>query len=378
MENNNPQASQSGDDIAYQEQLTCTGSNPGTPYAALSHGTTTAGLLGATTNNGVGIASYNWSTKVMPLQVLGDDGSGWTSAITKAICYAVDNGAQVINLSLGGPDYDPTLKAAIDYAYEHNVVVVAAAGNCGTGAEAGCNPSKPGQMSYPALYPHVIAVGAVDQTDTKASFSSYGRGLDVVAPGAGTIIAPLIDSRTATFNYTSAYSGSLAGTSFSSPIVASIAALIRSQRPATHVDDVTALIDASARKPASMNGALFNAAYGHGVIDAGAAAAIAAKLATAPPTPPTYAQTGNYISEHMFKPTDTISSGCTTTAASYCTVRFTEASTGYERFLPYQLTSAEGKTGWQWKGTLLDYGEWWGKAEAGALFSPNDYLLFNK
>lgn len=114
------------------------------------------------------------------------------------------------------------------------------------------------------------------------------------------------------------------------------------------------------------------------MIDAGAAATIAAKLASTTAANPTYAQTGNYISEHMFRPTDTMSSGCVAAIGSYCTTRSTEANTGFERYLPYQLVNAEGKTGWQGKGTLLDYGEWWGKAEAGALFSPNDYLLFNK
>lgn len=377
VSNNNPQAGQSGDDIYYQEQLTCTGTNIGNPYAAISHGTSTAGLIGATTNNAIGIASLNWNTKIMPLQALGDDGSGWTSDISLAIRYAVDNGAQIINMSLGGFEIDPTLQGAVDYAYQHNVVVVAAAGNCGTGNEAGCNPAQPGQMMYPALYPHVISVGAIDQTDTRASFSSYGRGLDVVAPGYGTIISTLIDTRTTPFNYTNAYSGSLAGTSFASPIVASIASLIRSQRPGTNADDINALIIASARKPAAMNGATYTAQYGHGIVDAGSAATIAQALQSQSTTP-AYGQTGDYQSEHTFRTTDTLSSGCTVNANSYCTVRWTEPTTGFERYLPYKQAGATGQTGWQWSGVTLSDGEWWGIAQSGVHFSTNDYLLFSK
>lgn len=377
VENNNPQAGQSGDDIFYQEYITCTGSSIGNPYAAVSHGTSTAGLAGAATNNSIGIASLNWNTKIMPLQALGDDGSGWTSDITRAIRYAVDNGAQIINMSLGGPDVDPTLQSAIDYAYQNNVVIVAAAGNCGTGSEAGCDVNKPGQMMYPAIYPHVLSVGATNQSDTRASFSSYGRGLDVVAPGYGSIISPLVDTRTQPYNYTNAYSGSLAGTSFSSPIVASVASLIRSVRPNTSIDDISALLIASARKPSSMNGAIYTSQYGHGIIDAGSAAVIAQALQSQSTTP-TYNQTGNYQSEHTYRAADTLSSGCTISANSYCAIRWTEKATGYERYLPYKQANLAGQTGWQWSGTTLEYGEWWGVAQSGDNFSTTDYLLFAK
>lgn len=377
VENNNPQAGQSGDDIFYQEYITCTGTSIGNPHAAISHGTSTAGLVGATTDNSIGIASLNWNTKIMPLQALGDDGSGWTSDISRAIRYAVDNGAQIINMSLGGPDFDSTLQNAVNYAYQHNVVVVAAAGNCGTGTEAGCDPAKPGQMMYPALYSHVISVGATNQSDARASFSSYGRGLDVVAPGYGSLISSIIDTRSMPYNYTTAYSGSLAGTSFASPIVASVASLIRSQRPSTSVDDVNALVIASARKAAGMNGLTYTTQYGHGVVDAAAAVTIAQTLQAQNATP-TYNQTGNYQSEHTYRAADTLSSGCSTLANSYCTVRWTEQSTGFERYLPYKKTDVNGQSGWQWSGSTLDYGEWWGIAQSGDAFSTKDYLLLAK
>ena len=375
--NNNPQAGQSGDDIVYGEQMTCYGSDPGNPYEAISHGTSAAGLAGATSNNSKGIASLNWNTKIMPLQALGDDGSGWTSRIVTAIRYAVDNGAQVINMSLGGGEIDPSMKAAIQYAYDNNVVAVAAAGNCGTGMEYGCDPSEPAKMLYPALYPHVIAVGATDQNDNRASFSSYGRGLDVVAPGYGSIISPTINTGVTPFNYTSAYSGGLAGTSFASPIVASAASLIRSARPNSSVDDVVALINASARKPSAMSGNIYTTQYGHGVIDAGAAITIANSLQSDTAIP-TYGQTGGPISEHSFRNSDGLSSGCTTSPNGYCTIRFTEYGTGFERFLPYKASNSQGQAGWYWSGSTLDYGDWWGNSINGHGLSTNTYQLLNK
>lgn len=378
LPNNNPMAGQTGDATRYQEYQTCTGTSLGNPYAGIGHGTATAGLAGATTNNGIGIASVNWNTKIMPLQALGDDGSGWTSDITDAIRYAVDNGAQIINLSLGGEDYDAAMKSAVDYAYAHNVVVVASAGNCGTGLKLGCSSTRPGQMMYPALMPHVIAVGATDQNDTRASFSSYGRGLDVVAPGYGTIASSTIDTRSQPFNYTNAYSGGLAGTSFSSPIVASVASLIRSLRPGTSADDIIALIDATARKPSSMGGTLFTTEYGHGVVDANTAATIAARLNSASSATPTYEQTGNFQTEHSFRASDTLPSSCTTASLSACTVHFSEEATGYDRYLPYRAVDTTGQANWLWSGSLLDYGAWWGRAQSGDQLSRNDYVLLNK
>ncbi|QQS22019.1 S8 family serine peptidase [Candidatus Saccharibacteria bacterium] len=379
--NNNPQAGQSGDDIYYQEQQTCSGSNLGDPFVAVSHGTSTAGLVGATTNNGKGIASLNWNTKIMPLQVLGDDGSGWTSTIVAAIYYAVDNGAKIISMSLGGDTKDSAMEAAINYAYSHGVVIVAAAGNCGTGSENGCNPSKPGAMSYPALYSHVIAVGASDANDVRATFSSYGPGLDVVAPGSGAIVSPLISrgatpNDPATFNYTSAYSGSLYGTSFSTPLVASLASLILSFRPSATADEITALIDGSAVKVAGMNSATYTNEYGHGLVNGNTGMTIAASLNSTAGISPTLLQTGDYRSEHSFSTGAAMSSGCTVTASSYCTIRFTN-SQGFERFLPYSLSDSGGMTGWQWSGSLLQNGEWSVRAMQGSRLSPS-YILFSK
>ncbi|HRC27940.1 MAG TPA: S8 family serine peptidase [Candidatus Saccharimonas sp.] len=379
--NNNPQAGMSGDDILYQEDQTCFGINQGDPFAATSHGTSTAGLTGAASNNSKGIATFNWNVKVMPLQVLGDDGSGWTSKIVAGIYYAVDNGADIINMSLGGSAKDSAMEAAINYAYSHGVIVIAAAGNCGTGSENGCDPQKPGAMGYPALYNHVIAVGASDSNDSRASFSSYGPGLDIIAPGSGAIIAPLISrgatpNNPATFNYTTAYSGSLYGTSFAAPVVASMASLIKSIRPVTSPDDITAILDGSATKVGAMNGATYTNQYGHGLVNANTAAAIATSLNSTTPATPKLLQTGDSRSEHSYSPGATMSSGCVAAASTYCTIRLTNPL-GYDRYLPYTLTSSTGNSGWQWSGNILQNGEWSTRAVQGDTRS-GEYVLFSK
>lgn len=346
--------------------------------AALSHGTQTAGLLGAATNNGIGIASANWNTKIMPLQALDDNGNGTTSGVVFAVYYAVDNGATIINMSLGGDVNDPALQKAIDYAYSKNVLVIAAAGNCGTGKELGCNPNTPGAMSYPALSNHVLAVGATDQNDARASFSSYGPGLDVMAPGSGTIISPMIDQSAAPLNYTSAYSANLHGTSFATPVVSGIASLIASLRPGATPDEITAIIDGSARKVSSMNGAIYSAQYGHGVVNADTAMTIKQSFATnVPSADPILAQTGNYKSEHTFDQNSLMSSGCSVAANSYCTIRLTDQTNGFDRYLPYTLANANGKAGWSWPGSTLTNGEW-NVVAVTSNRTSGFYPLFNK
>ncbi len=353
------------------------GSSSAQGIDAISHGTAVAGLLGAQTNNGKGIATYNWQVKVMPLQVLEDSGVGTTSDVVPAIYYAVDNGASVINMSLGGEYNDPALQTAIDYAYANDVVIVAAAGNCGTGTEGGCNPSKPGAMGYPALNNHVIAVGATDSTDARASFSSYGPGLDVVAPGSGTLHSPLINTSTVPYNYASAYSGSLYGTSFASPIVTGIVALIKSVRPSSSVDDIIAIVDGSATKVAGMNGNVYTNEYGHGVINTNTATIIGKSLTETVVATPKLGQTGDSRSEHSFSSGASMSSGCTVAPNTYCTVRIVNATTNYERFLPYNKADANGQTGWSWSGSILANGEWYARANQGETLSGT-YLLFAK
>jgi len=231
----------------------------------VSHGTVTAGLIGAATNNGKGVAAINWGAKILPLQALDDYGEGTTSTVAAAIRYAVNQGAKVINMSLGVTSPDPILKTELDYAQSRDVLIVAAAGNCGSPSSYllnGC--SYAGQMVYPANYSQVLAVGATDSNDQRASFSSYGSNLDVVAPGTGSIRT----TAWSTSNQTSAYTSSLSGTSFSTPIVAGLAALYRSYSSGASAAATASAITGSADKLSSMGGQSFANEYGYGRINA--------------------------------------------------------------------------------------------------------------
>lgn len=331
-----------------------------TAGAAVAHGTEVAGLVGASGNNGTGVTTVNWNTKIMPLQALSDDGPGYTSDVAAAIYYAVDNGADVINLSLGGAEFDPAMKAATDYAYVNDVIVVAASGNCGSGTEPGCQGLPAGSMSYPALNDHVIAVGATTVNDQRASFSSYGPGLDIVAPGSGTIVSPTWTAS----NGTTLYSGALYGTSYASPYVASVASLIKSIRPDSSADDITALLLGTATKIPVMNSAPHTIQLGHGVANAAAALGVASSL-NATSSTPKLLQAGGPVSEHRYATTDTLGSGCTSGAAHYCTIWMRNTYTGYDRYLPYQSTNTQGITGWTWSGAILPSGEWQVRAVQG-------------
>lgn len=231
--------------------------------AAVSHGTMVAGLVGATGDNGIGIASVNWQTKILPLQVLSDSGSGWTDDVTSAINYAVAQGANVINMSLGSSGEDPILKTAIDNAVEAGVVVIAAAGNCGASNYASQGCSQRGEILYPGKYDNVVSVGATDSANNRAEFSSYGPEIDIVAPGHGAIRSTMW----APGNQTSAYNSVLAGTSFASPIVAGVAALQVGDNSSLSPAQVRARLIASATKVDGMGGSFFTDYYGYGLID---------------------------------------------------------------------------------------------------------------
>lgn len=338
----------------------------------VAHGTEVAGLVGAGGNNATGVTTLNWNTKVMPLQALSDDGPGYTSDVAAAVYYAVDNGADVINMSLGGSIYDGALEAATDYAYDNNVVVVSAAGNCGTGTEGGCEGLPAGFMGWPALNNNVIAVGATNSSDQRASFSSYGPGLDVVAPGSGTISSPTWTAA----NGTSLYSATLYGTSYSSPYVASLASLIKVIRPNSSVHDVTALLSGSATKLSAMNGSYYTNQLGHGVVNAASALNIATSLNNTSATPQLL-QAGGRLSEHRYTGSDSLGSGCIATAASYCSVWLRNEYTDLDRYLPYKLADLQGSAGWTWSGGTLPGGEWQIRAIQGDAWS-SIYEIANK
>jgi subtilisin family serine protease len=229
------------------------------------HGTMVAGVAAAQPNNGLGIAGSAWNASVMPLKALDGDGVGTDADIAAAITWAADHGADVLNLSLGGPGDSPALRAAIDYAVARDVLVVAASGNEGS--------SRP---QYPAAYPGVVAVGATDWSGNVTGFSSYGAWLDLVAPGfAITSAYPALGAEPAF--------ASASGTSFAAPFVAGIAALVRAQNPSWTRSQVADQLRRSARDAGPRG---IDASYGHGIVDAYASVG-------GPPAPPFRAPPGD-------------------------------------------------------------------------------------
>ncbi len=205
------------------------------------HGTFVAGIIGAETNNGAGVAGTAWGVRLMPVKVLDCNGVGLTSDVALGIAHAAANGADVINLSLGGPRSSPspcgsTLGNAITNAIGAGAILVAASGN-----------ENVNEVSCPAAHPRVIAVGASggqSSPDGRADcpsdcFSNWGPEIDVVAPGVS------ISSTWWTLGGGSTYaSGS--GTSFSTPLVSGLAALILSQSPSFDYAKVRSVLCASA------------------------------------------------------------------------------------------------------------------------------------
>jgi thermitase len=192
------------------------------------HGTHVAGIAAADTNNSTGIAGVAWNCRILPVKVVDASGSGWYSWIIDGIIWAVDHGADVINLSLGDIIDDEFLRDACRYAHDNGVVVVASAGNDGTEG-----------VFYPAAYDaYVLAVAASDFNDAVAAFSSFGPEIDVAAPGVWIIgPAPQAYVGTGALPYLFA-----SGTSMAAPHVAGLAALIKSAKPDLSVDDIMKVI----------------------------------------------------------------------------------------------------------------------------------------
>jgi subtilisin family serine protease len=204
------------------------------------HGTIVAGIIGAVPNNMKGIAGVNWQVRLMPVKALDSTGQGVSSDVAGGIVWAADNGAAIINLSLGGASLEgnPILNDAITYAYNKGVLVVAAAGNDSSlvGADMDIEPVYP--ICNDGGKNMVLGVAASDINDRKASFSNFGRAcIDVVAPGTAYfnskadqkgILSTYYDPTQPGKNNLYAYAS---GTSMAAPIVSGIAALLKSIHP---------------------------------------------------------------------------------------------------------------------------------------------------
>ena len=240
--------------------------NDSDPNDDCGHGTHTAGILAATTNNGLGIAGGSQAT-ILEMKGLGltrsffsSSCSGSIAGISQAIVDATDQGAKVISMSIGG-GASSTLENAVNYAWNHGVILVAAAGNDG-----GSN-----SIDYPGAYTNVIAVGALDSNKVRASYSDGGPQLDIMAPGS---------------NVLSSYTGSnstyatLSGTSMATPGVAGAIALALGCETAGTTP--TQVVNALYNTADDLGAVGYDQAYGHGL-------ARADKLVAAvcgPSTPP--------------------------------------------------------------------------------------------
>ncbi|MBI3852785.1 MAG: S8 family serine peptidase [Verrucomicrobia bacterium] len=238
------------------------------PADDFGHGTAVAGTIVAAGNNGVGVAGVVPGCTVLPVKILDASGFGTYSSIAEGVRYAVDQGASVINLSVAGNSPSSTLQDAISFAWSNNVVVVAAAGN-----NANSTPQ------YPAACAHVVAVSATEPNDTLASFSSYGSYVTLSAPG---------DNIWTTQRDTNNPYGAWRGTSFASPIVAGIAALVASENPSLSNDEIVSLLQQTA-DDAGLPG--YDTSFGYGRVNAFnaivAASALPGALPPQPPPPPT-------------------------------------------------------------------------------------------
>ncbi|WP_017726201.1 S8 family serine peptidase [Halalkalibacterium ligniniphilum] len=209
------------------------------------HGTHVAGIIAGEANNGIGGMGVNPNAKILPIDVFNGMWGASDYVIAEGILYAVENGADVINMSLGGWMESKLMEAAVKHAIEAGVVVVAAAGNDGADI-----------VSYPAAYDGVISVGATNEKKELAYFSSYGSSIDVVAPGENVY---------STIDYMGKKSFvELSGTSMASPVVAGVASLLLSKYPDLTPYEVNYILQQSATDLGSPG---FDTKFGYGLVD---------------------------------------------------------------------------------------------------------------
>ncbi len=224
------------------------------------HGTHVAGIAAALSNNHIGIAGVSWGARIMPVKALDAYGNGSFADVAAGIAWAADNGAQVINLSLGGTSPSSVLEDAVNYAYGKGVILVAASGNMGSNA-----------VLYPAAYPHVIAVAATDGSNKKAYFSNFGPEIDVAAPGV-SIYSTVIGNA---FGY-------MSGTSMSTAYVSGLAAILRGIPNNSNPDKIAQEIETTSLDLGAVG---WDEQYGYGLIQLNAAIQFSLSTTTPVPSP---------------------------------------------------------------------------------------------
>jgi subtilisin family serine protease len=193
-----------------------------------SHGTAVTGIINASFNNLIGISSVAPKCKVLVMRAFDAEGYGEEDDVANAILYGLSRGVRVFNFSFGDYIFSNLLRDVIKFAYTRNAVIVCSAGNDGSD-----------RLHYPSSYDEVISVGASDETDNKASFSSYGETVDIFAPGLQNLTTVRTGRGSSTFggDY-----DKLNGTSFAAPLVAGVAALLLSVNPNLTNEEVRGIL----------------------------------------------------------------------------------------------------------------------------------------
>ncbi|PGT18969.1 S8 family serine peptidase [Bacillus cereus] len=234
-----------------------TNNNPNDFIDQHGHGTHVAGIAAGITNNRTGIAGMSFNTaNIMPVRVLDANNLGRITWFIAGVLYATNNGANVINMSLGGAFYSNTFQLAINFAWQQGIIIVAAAGNRGND-----------QVQYPAGYNFVLAVSATNQANDRASFSSWGMNVGIAAPGTAILsTTPTYNTGNNLLNY-----DALAGTSMATPFVSGLAAMIFAIYPQLSNQEVIQIIQRAAN-PIDATIKEWNTFFGYGLLDASNAA----------------------------------------------------------------------------------------------------------
>ncbi len=230
------------------------------------HGTHVTGTIAQSTDNTIGVAGVAFDTSIMPVKVLDSSGSGTYADIADGIYYAADNGAKIINMSLGGASGSTTLEDAVAYAYGKGVTIVCASGNDGSATT----------VSYPAAYDaYCIAVGATRYDEAVAYYSNGGPSLDLTAPGGDIYVdqngdgyADGVLQQTFGDNRTDWGYWFYQGTSMAAPHVSGVAALLIANDVATTPDEVREALQSTAEDKGAAG---WDTEYGWGIVDAYAA-----------------------------------------------------------------------------------------------------------
>lgn len=217
------------------------------------HGTWVSGIIAANANDGYGIAGISWSDKILPVKIMNGEGTGSTANLLTAIRWSADQGAKVINMSVGGFPYSQAMQDAVNYAWSKGAVLVGAAGN-----------NRREENFYPASFDNVVSVSATQPEDEFSNWSSWGPKVDVSAPGSSVLT---------TNCYVCTYGGHntwgshtyISGTSFATPNTAGVVALMRARYPSYTpqqiVDRLIATVD-------DLGYAGYDVKYGYGRVNA--------------------------------------------------------------------------------------------------------------